>query len=214
MSTVTLDTLLVVLMLINFFVLGVSRIRALVHAIAVQGLILGLMPLLVHEQFVARVVLIVLFTVLLKGVIIPRMLSRALRDVTTHREIQPLVSPTWSLVFGAIGTGLALAFARHVPVAGVHQAGLLVPTSLSTVLTGMLILTTRVKTITQVVGYLVLENGIFIFGLLLLEPLPLLVEMGVLLDLLVAVFVMVILINQIKQEFSSLNTEQLSALRE
>jgi len=72
---------------------------------------------------------------------------------------------------------------------------------------------TRRKAITQVLGYLVLENGIFIFGILLAEAMPMMVEAGVLLDLLVGVFVMGIVMNQINREFSTLNTERLSALK-
>ncbi|MEJ2699767.1 MAG: hypothetical protein P8Z70_08930 [Desulfuromonadales bacterium] len=63
-------------------------------------------------------------------------------------------------------------------------------------------------------GYLMLENGIFIFAILLSAAMPLMVEAGVLLDLLVAIFVMGIVINQINREFSTLNTERLSSLRE
>jgi hydrogenase-4 component E len=65
-----------------------------------------------------------------------------------------------------------------------------------------------------VVGYLILENGIFIFGILLSEAMPLMVEAGVLLDMLVGIFVMGIVINQISREFSTMNTERLSALKE
>jgi hydrogenase-4 component E len=79
---------------------------------------------------------------------------------------------------------------------------------------GFLLLITRRKAITQVVGYLMLENGIFIIGVLLSEALPLMVEAGVLLDLLVGIFVMGIVLNQINREFSTLNTERLSALKE
>jgi len=89
-----------------------------------------------------------------------------------------------------------------------------VPASFATVLTGFLVLTTRRKAITQVVGYLTLENGVFVFGLLLVEAIPFLVEFGVLLDLLVAVFVMGIIMNHIQREFSSLSTEHLTSLRE
>jgi hydrogenase-4 component E len=64
-----------------------------------------------------------------------------------------------------------------------------------------------------VLGYLVLENGIFIFGTLLAEAMPLMVEAGVLLDLLVGVFIMGIVMDQIHREFSTLNTERLSALK-
>jgi hydrogenase-4 component E len=65
-----------------------------------------------------------------------------------------------------------------------------------------------------VVGYLVLENGIFIMGLTLLEAMPFLVEIGALLDLFVGIFVMGIIINHINREFSSLDTARLSALKE
>jgi len=73
---------------------------------------------------------------------------------------------------------------------------------------------TRRKAITQVVGYLILENGIFIFGILLSEAMPLMVEAGFLLDMMVGIFVMGIVINQINREFSTMNTERLSALKE
>jgi hydrogenase-4 component E len=75
-------------------------------------------------------------------------------------------------------------------------------------------LITRRKAITQALGYLLFENGIFIFGVLLAQAMPLMVEAGVLLDLLVAVFVMGIVVNQINREFASLNIEQLSSLKE
>jgi hydrogenase-4 component E len=95
-----------------------------------------------------------------------------------------------------------------------HAGILTVPASLATVLTGFLVLTTRRKAITQVVGYLTLENGIFVFGLTLAEAIPFLVEIGVLLDLFVAVFVMGIIMDHIQREFSSLSTEHLTSLRE
>jgi len=73
-------------------------------------------------------------------------------------------------------------------------------------MTGLLLLVSRKKAISQVTGYLILENGIFIFGLLLTEAMPVMVEAGALLDLLVGIFVMGIIINQISQEFSSIDT--------
>ena len=72
----------------------------------------------------------------------------------------------------------------------------------------------RRKAITQVVGYLVLENGIYLFGLMLIEEMPLLVEAGILLDLFVGIFVMGIVINHIRVAFDSLDTGHLSELRD
>ena len=64
------------------------------------------------------------------------------------------------------------------------------------------------------IGYLILENGIFIFGMLLIEAMPLVVEMGVLLDLFVGIFVICIIINHINQAFSSMDTRRLVSLKE
>ncbi|MBU0600098.1 hypothetical protein KJ997_04910 [bacterium] len=75
-------------------------------------------------------------------------------------------------------------------------------------------MTTRRKAINQVLGYLVLENGIFCFGTSLTQHQPLLVEMGVLLDVFVAVFVMGITMFRISEEFDHINTQYLSSLRD
>jgi hydrogenase-4 component E len=80
--------------------------------------------------------------------------------------------------------------------------------------TGLSVVTTRRKSLTQVVGYLTLENGIFMFGLTLIEAMPFLVEAGVLLDVLVGVFVMGIVVDHISREFSSIDGEELTELRE
>ena len=122
--------------------------------------------------------------------------------------------PTTTLFLGAVTTALAFAFAARLPLAPQHQGLLLVPAAIATITTGFLVLTTRKKAITQVIGYLILENGIFIFGLLLSEAMPVMVEAGVLLDLIVGIFVMGIIINQISHEFSSIDTSRLTALRE
>ena len=153
-------------------------------------------------------------TMVLKGVVIPGYLLQAVRSASIQHEDKPIISYMASLLLGAVGTGLAMEFSSTLPLAEEHSDMLLVPASLATVWTGFLMLTTRHKAIMQVLGYLLLENGIFIFGLLLLEAMPLMVELGVLLDLFTGVFVMVIIIHHLNREFSSMSTEHLSALKE
>ena len=137
-----------------------------------------------------------------------------MREADIQHEVKPVVSYMSSLLLGAVGTGLALVFSYTLPLAEEHADLLLVPASLATVWTGFLMLTTRKKAIMQVLGYLLLENGIFLFGLLLLEAMPFLVEVGVLLDLFTGVFVMGIIIHHISREFASISTEHLSELKE
>jgi hydrogenase-4 component E len=209
-----INLLLVGILLLNLFMLGTSRIRALIQAAAVQGVVLGVMPLLVggHGSWTAG--LIAIATVLLKGSVIPRMLSRALREAQIKREVEPLIGFVPTMLLGALGTLLSIAFASGLPLEAEHRELLIVPASFSTVVTGFLLLTTRIKAITQAIGYLVLENGIFIFGMLLLEAMPFLVEIGVLLDLFVGIFVVSIIIHHINREFASLDTRRLASLKE
>lgn len=226
MSSSLFQSLLVIVMLLNFYCLGTSRIRALVQAVSLQGVLLGLMPLLAHDHLETAPVLTSLVTTVLKGVAIPMMLLRALRQLPIKREVEPLLGFVTSLLLAAIGTALAVAFGRSLPLVqevthagGAHGSGapyahLVVAASLATVFSGFLLLITRLKAVTQIVGYLVLENGVFIFGMLLIEAMPFFVELGILLDLVVAIFVMGILVNHISREFPSDSAERLSSLKE
>jgi hydrogenase-4 component E len=209
-----LDPLLIVALALNFVALGVSRIRGVINAAALQGILLGLCPLFVHHDIGPRGLVLVAVTIALKGFVIPAFLVHAMREAHVQHEVTPFVNFISSLLLGALGTALAMVFSSTLPLAGAHTDLLIVPASLATVWTGCLILTTRKKAMTQVVGYLMLENGIFLFGLLLLEAMPFLVEVGVLLDLFTCVFVMGIIIHHISREFASISTEHLAELKE
>jgi hydrogenase-4 component E len=208
------NLLLVGVLLLNLFMLGTSRIRALIQAAAIQGVALGVMPLLLGAHSSWNAVLIAIATIALKGSVIPRMLRRALREAQIKREVEPLIGFVPTMLLGAAGTLLSIAFASGLPLEPQHRDLLIAPASFSTVVTGFLLLTTRIKAITQAIGYLVLENGIFIFGMLLVDAMPFLVEIGVLLDLFVGIFVVSIIIHHINREFASLDTRRLAALKE
>ncbi|WP_051283865.1 hydrogenase [Desulforegula conservatrix] len=207
------DKFLVAVMLINFVMLGSSRMTFCIRAAAIQGVILGIIPGFVHS-FSWHLAGISIGIVVIKGFIIPKLLNNAVRDVQIKREIEPFLGYIPSIMLGAVLTALSFVFAEKLPLAPEHRDLLFVPASISTIMTGFLLLTTRKKAISQVIGYLVLENGIFIFGLLLTEVMPVMVEAGILLDLLVGVFVMAIVINHISREFSSIDTSRLSILKE
>jgi hydrogenase-4 component E len=144
------------------------------------------------------------------------MLIRALADLPIRREIETIVGLKTCLVLGALATAASVYLAGMLPLSplGGPMDRMVAATSFATMLTGVVLLTTRVKALTQVLGYLVLENGIYIFGVLLLGTTTFLVEVGVLLDLFVAIFVMGIIINHISREFTSISTERLATLRD
>jgi hydrogenase-4 component E len=137
-----------------------------------------------------------------------------MRTVQIDRELEPLIGYVPSLLLGAAGTIAALALAQALPLMPEHAGSLLVPGALATAFTGFILLIGRNKAISQVCGYLILENGIYIFGLLLIKAMPLLVEAGVLLDLTVGVFIIGIIVDRIQRAFDSLDTRKLTALRE
>ena len=209
-----LDLLIIVALALNFIALGVSRIGPVINTVAAQGILLGILPLFIHPEIGLRGILLVTATILLKGLAIPRFMYHAMREANIQHEVTPVVNYMSSLLLGAVGTALTMVFSYSLPLADQHTDLWLVPASLSTVWTGFLMLTTRRKAIMQVLGYVLLENGIFMFGLLLLEAMPFLVEVGVLLDLFTGVFVMGIIIYHINREFASMSTEYLAELKE
>jgi hydrogenase-4 component E len=208
--------LLVLVLLLDLFLLGASRLRTTIAVVAGQGVVLSLLPALLHNQLGPREALVSLGALALKGIVMPRMLLRALADLPIRREVEPLLGFKTCLLRGALGIGGSLYLAARLPLVDDADgaARMVVAVSFSTILTGFLLLTTRRKALSQVLGYLVLENGIYVFGLLLLNALPFLVEIGVLLDLFVAIFVMGIIIHHISREFTSISTDRLSALRD
>lgn len=211
----TLNLLVGLAMGLNLLALGSSRLPSLIRAMAWQGVLLGLMPLLMEgEELDWRVLLVVLATIVGKGVVIPTLLRRAMRAANIDREIEPFIGFVPSLLLGAAGTIAAVALARALPLLPEHAGSLLVPGAIASVLTGFILLIGRAKAISQVCGYLILENGIYLFGLLLIHSTPLLVESGILLDVTVGVFIIGIIVDRIQRAFDSLDTRKLTTLRE
>lgn len=209
-----LNLLIGLAMGLNLIALGSSRLPSLIQAMSFQGVVLGMMPLLMERHFDWRVGMIALATMAGKGLIIPTLLRRAMRAANIERELDPFIGFVPSLLLGAGGTIAAVALARALPLLPEHAGSLLVPGALASVLTGFILLIGRAKAIAQVCGYLILENGIYLFGLLLIHSTPLLVEAGVLLDLTVGVFVIGIIVDRIQRAFDSLDTRKLTILRE
>jgi len=209
-----LNAVLVIILVLNLFAFGTSRIRAVIRTISLQGILLGMIPLLVHKHLTIPVVMMIIVAIVIKGSVIPAIMMRALRDAQIKREIEPMIGFLPSIILGAMATAFALLIAGQLPLDSQHYGTLLVPTSIATVIVGFIFLVTRYKAISQVIGYLILENGIFIFSMLLIEAMPVIIELGVMLDLFVGIFVTCIIINHINQAFSSMATRKLVSLKE
>lgn len=208
------DMMLVLVLVLDIYLLGTARIDSMIRTVSVQGVLLAMMPVLIHQSFGWEPLAMGLIMMGLKGILIPWMLFYAMREVNIRKDVEPMVGFGVSMFLGGLAAALSLAFARYLPMAPGSEYHLVLPAAFVTVLSGFILMSTRLKAMSQVLGYLVLENGIFIFGLLLFKAVPILVEVGVLLDLLVAIFVMGIVLDHIRREFSSISTRGLSALKE
>lgn len=210
-----LDMLLVFLILTDLVLLGSSRLRNAIRIVALQGLMLGLLPLLAHGRgSVGSAILLGAGSALLKGFVFPALLNRALRETRASREIEPFVGYVPSLLIGLGALAAAFACGTRLPLPWPAPSDGLVPAGLFSIWTGLFLIVARRKAITQVLGYVVLENGIFALGMVLVEAMPLLVELGVLLDVFVAVFVMGIIVFHVNREFDHIDADQLRALQE
>jgi hydrogenase-4 component E len=207
------DVVLVLIALTSFVLLGSSRLGSCIRVVALQGVLLGYLTLAAgHEERGLHTAALALASTLVKGVAFPWLLARALREAHVRREIEPFVGYSASLLIGVLALAVALWLSARLPLPAPRTSALVAPVALFTILAGLFLIVSRRKALTQVIGYLVLENGIYAFGVGLVPGTPVLVELGVLLDVLVGVFVMGITIFHINREFEHLDTDRLTTL--
>lgn len=212
------DFVLLGLVVLDLAVLASGRVGSHIRACVLQGVALALLPVFWRQvpagDGLVHVIAASLGTLLVKGGLVPFLLARASRVANVQRDVEPFISLHASVVVGAALVGFSFWLGSVLVLPRPAPSELVVPAAFATLFTGLLVLVSRRKAITQVVGYLLLENGVFVFGQALSGELPFVVELGILLDVLVAVFVMGIAIHHISQEFDHIDTERLSALKD
>lgn len=209
-----LDMLFVFLVLTSMVLLGSSLLNSSIRVVAMQGVALSVLPFLVMESsWAGRAIFLAALTMGLKGIVFPVLLNRSLREANVRREMQPLVGYSLSLALGIALLVLAFWLAGRLRGIGVGISTLSLSAAFFMMFTGLFLLIARRKALTQVLGFLVLENGIYAFGLTIVSHIHWLVELGVLLDVFVAVFIMGIAIDHISREFDHINVDQLDQLK-
>jgi hydrogenase-4 component E len=209
------DTVLICIVLTSFVLLGSSRLGACIRVVALQGILLGFLTLAARGNDASlRAPILALLSIGLKGIAFPWLLSRALRDADVRREVEPFVGYSFSMLIGTAILAASLWLAERLPLPNPAISPLVVPVAFFTILVGLFLIVSRRKALTQVLGYLVLENGIYAFGVGLVQGTPMVVELGVLLDLFVAVFVMGIAVFHINREFDHIDADRLTTLRD
>jgi len=208
------EVVLLLVLLTNFAVLVTDRLSTCIRIMAVQGVLLALLPLASGAPFGFHIGLLTFGTIAIKAILLPRILMWAIREAAVRRELEPAIGPIASVVLGLAAVGIAFGVATRLPHVAGHAAARLIPVSLASLMMGLVVLTTRRKALSLVIGYLMLENGIYVFGLTLAGDIPLLVELGVLLDVFVGVFIMGLVVFQINRELETQDSRQLTELRD
>ncbi|SMG36254.1 hypothetical protein [Dethiosulfovibrio salsuginis] len=206
--------LIALLLLVNLNMFATSRVDSLIRSVGVQGLLVVCLVALYPEggfSWGGWVFLAV--TGLIKAIILPAVMFKALKSVGIRRELEPMVGYRKSLFIGLIAIGFSFWVSVKLPLpSGVLEPALTV--ALLSMIAGLFLVVSRKKAISQAIGYLVMENGIYVLGPALAIHSPLIVEAGVLLDLFVGVFVMGVIILHIRREFNHIDVDRLSELKD
>ena len=208
--------------LLSFVALGLtilltvrSRLEGQVRAFALQSLVLAFLSVLIAlysgsvELFGVGVALIVV-----KVVVIPRVLNRAVTKIGLAHVAAPYLSIAPALIVCSVLTIIAFYVISPIAASNPLPTADAMPLAFAGILVGFFIMVNRRRAVTQILGFLMLENGIFLLALLATYGVPFIVEMGVFLDVLVAVLIMEVFVYHIKDNFDSIDVGELGKLKE
>lgn len=210
--------ILVVTLLSVLLSLGSSRLMVLVRIMALQGVMVSLTPIFLKSHGSLDTGAIIFFQImtLIKGLLIPGLLYMAVKRVKIKREIEPIIGYHASILSGLVIIIVSVFITNNLRLSLPVGHDMVLITAITTMASGFFLMMARSKAITQVIGYLMLENGIYLIGTALTDHrhTVYVVEFGVLLDLLVGVMVMGIILHNINSAFSDVDTTLLGRLKD
>lgn len=201
--------------LTSFLMLGMSRLHRMVFVFAIQGVVLAAATALVAKVLnFPHLYISAALSFVLKGVLIPILLERLILRLGLHREMDTIAHPAWVMMGG---TALVV-FSYYVSLPIVAHSTLVtlnaVAVSLAVVLLGMLLMITRRQAVAHVVGFMSIENGLFFAAVVSTYGMPMVVELGIAFDVLVAAVIFGVFFFHIRSSIDSLNVDRLNRLSE
>lgn len=208
-----LNVLLIVFVITLFFIGIANRLKSYIKVLALQGVLLfGIAIFKLTEINPYLLGFILLETVVVKAIALPWFLNRIMKRNRITREAEPFFPNFVSLMI--ITVALIVAFVLSKNITGFTDNKFFFIASITTLFTGVYISISRKKIITQVMGYMVIENGVFLFSLAVGNEMPMLVNAGILLDVFASVFLLGIFVNKIGDLINSDDSESLSSLKD
>ena len=213
-----IDILAAAVLVTAFLVVSSRSLVFYIRLFALQSLFLGAVALLVVLGYGETHILIAaVLTIAIKAIAIPVVLSRVIDRIHVRKEVDFSINIPASLllcggmVILADSVAHSILDARGADAPAVSRV---LSVSIAMMLIGLFIMTTRKKAITQIVGLLTMENGVFLSGLSITYGMPLIVEVGIFFDILVAVLILGVFIFRINKTFESISIDSLRSLRE
>lgn len=210
-----INFLIVIFALSMLYMVTSSRIGAMINMLKLQGIILCFITLISHsENQILGLLFLILETFIIKTVAIPCFLTKVAKKNNIKRDNNPNFPNFYTLVFTTI-----VLFAGFM-IANIHSgylqnvSSLYFGISLSTIIVSFLFISIKKKLLTHVIGFSLLENGIFLLSLSVAKEMPLIVNLGVLLDIFVAVFILGLLIGEIGNIYENPDVCQLCNLKD
>lgn len=211
----SLQAVLGAILIIDLCLLATERQRLCIRLLALQGLALGFLPLFGDIAPLTWHLLVLTAIFLgIKAVALPYILRRCHAALPQEPPLAPYIGYNRSVLAGAIGCAFSVWLALRLPVPANPLFLVFFAPAITTVLAGLLIIVTRRKVLTQVMGYLVLENGIYLLGVPLARHDAFWLELSVLLDVFVGIFVMILAIRHLNQAFHSVDVDCIASLRD
>jgi hydrogenase-4 component E len=212
------EALLALVFLTVLFSLNCHRLTGLIRIMALQGVFVSLIPFFLerHEGPEFLNVGFLLIMIIIKGIVIPAMLMFAIRKIQIRKEVEPIISYNASIFIGLLIIYMSVFISGRMYLTALTSYPLLLPAAFTTLSAGLFLLMARRKAITQIIGYLMMENGIYLAGSVLAKQArtQYIVEFGVLLDLLVGVMIMGIILHRINHSYEDADTGFLEQLKE
>jgi hydrogenase-4 component E len=192
-----------------------TRVEGYIKSLCIQGVILFLIVVLEFNKMdIFDFVFLAVETITVKTVLIPLMLFRSIKKNQLYRDMSAFI-PNFAVLFLTsliFISGFFTAFISSTLKQSINP--LLFGIAVSTIMTGLLIIMVRKKIITHIMGYMTIENGIFLLMLSIKNKMPIIIELGVLLDIFVGVYLFVVFMNKIHDMYESSNIEKLTDLKD
>jgi hydrogenase-4 component E len=209
------DILIIFLGTSMLYVFAVSRIEAYVKTLALQGFLLFLLVIIdIKEINWLNIAFLSVETLVIKAIVIPYFLLSVIRKNEIAREVEPYITQFYSLMFASaiFIFGFVAAFWAAKTNAGIKP--LYFGVSIMLIVSSLFLIINRKTIITHILCYMMLENGIFLLSLSVANELPLLVNLGVLLDLFVGIYLFVIFFNKIQEMYDGSHIDELTELKD